>query len=342
MHSLRTESLICLTVAAVVVAASPALPQRLQVMERWSTGSAGRQVEFGSIGGMTEHLDGWIWISDPINRVVVALTADGARPERVALPGRGPGEVEGPDLLATHPRIGTGVYDAAQRMVHVFGSDGRFSRGIFVRNVIFFPKGFAFLASGEFVISGGIEGNPGTVHLHDANGALVRSWHPGQTTENPRAGLMVGGGAVSTTREGSILFSQAAPHEVVLYAATGRRIRRLASEGGLLRSIGDDFISEQGYRRTFDWYFPRSVAVFELPDGRILNVVWNYEESWSLWQVYEPNGRPVRQVRVRRAYRPWAIAANGDVLASYEHADTGEHIAVRLVLAWDGQVPPLR
>jgi hypothetical protein len=342
MHSLRAESLICLAVVALVVTGSPASPQRLQVMERWSTGSAARQVEFGSIGGMTEHLDGRIWISDPINRVVVALTADGARPERVALPGRGPGEVEGPDLLATHPRIGTGVYDVAQRIVHLFGSDGRFSRGIFIRNVIYFPKGFAFLPTGEFVISGGIEGNPGTVHLHDANGALVRSWHPGPSTENPRARLMVGGGAVSITREGRILFSQAAPHEVVLYATTGRRIRRLASETGLLRSIGDDFISERGHRRTFDWNFSRSVAVFEMPGGLILNVVWNNDENWSLWQVYERGGRRIHQIRVRRAYRPWALASNGDVLASYAHAETDEQIAVRLVLAWDGEVPPLR
>jgi hypothetical protein len=311
-------------------------------MERWNTARGPQIVEFAGIDGMTEHADGAIWIADAQNSTVISLSAAGANRRQLMRRGDGPGEVLTPTLLAGHSQFGSVVYDLGRGSLDVFGTDGAFRRRLYLVSRVMHPKGFAVLPSGEFLLGGGMDSNPYGIHLLDRNGAIVRSWHPVPVTEEPRAGWMVGGGPLTLTRAGEVLFSQAAPHEVLVYALSGRRLRRIARDERLLAPIGDDFISESGARRTFRWHFPRSVGVFELPDGRILNVVWNREESWSLWQVYEPNGRPVRQVRVRRAYRPWAIAANGDVLASYEHADTGEHIAVRLVLAWDGQVPPLR
>jgi hypothetical protein len=314
----------------------------LQIMERWNTARGPHAVEFIGINGMVEHPGGSIWISETRNSAVVALTASGLNRRYIARRGDGPGEVVGPSLLASHPAVGSVVYDLGRGSLDVFSVDGTFDRRVFLVSRVMHPKGFAVLPSGEFLLGGGMESNPYGIHLLDQNGAIVRSWHPVPVTEEPRAGWMVGGGPLALTRAGDVLFSQAAPHDVLIYALSGRRLRRIARDERILAPIGDDFISESGARRTFRWHFPQSAGVFELADGRILNVVWNREENWSLWQVYDLSGRIVRQVRVRRAYRPWAIAGNGDVLASYVHADTDEHIAVRLVLAWDGEVPPLR
>jgi hypothetical protein len=318
------------------------LSPTLQIMERWNTGRGPHVVEFASINGMAESPEGSIWVSETLSGAVATLSPSGVRRGYVTRRGDGPGESIGPSLIASHPAVGSVVYDLGRGSFDVFRPDGIFDRRLFLTSKVLNPKGFAVLPSGEFVLGGGIAENAYGFHLFDRQGMLRRSWHPVPVTEEPRAGWLVGGGPLAVTRAGEILVSQAAPHDVLVYALSGRRLRRIARDERILSPIGDDFISEGGGQRTFRWRFPQSAGVFELADGRILNVVWNREESWSLWQVYEPNGRPVRQVRVRRAYRPWAIAANGDVLASYVHAETDEHIAVRLVLAWDGHVTPLR
>ena len=110
--------------------------------------------------------------------------------------------------------------------------------------------------------------------------------------------------------------------------------RVFASDPDLLEPIGDDFIHETGagmnLRRTFNWYFPQSRAIFRLLDGRILNVVWKHDEGRSIWDVYSPQGKRIARQVFSRAYEPWALARNGDVLASYRDPETGEHIATRL------------
>lgn len=340
--SLQLVALIPLLLCGGAQARTDNAPATLQIMERWNTARGAEVLEFIGISGMTEHPDGSIWIAETRNSAVIALSASGLNRRYVAQSGDGPGEVVGPSLLASHSAIGSVVYDLGRGSLDVFGLDGKFDRRVYLVSRVLHPKGFAILPTGGFLLGGGMESNPYGVHLLDRSGALVRSWHPVPVTAEPRSGWMVGGGPLSLTRAGEVLFSQAAPHDVLVYDLSGRRLRRIARDEGLLAPIGDDFISEGGGRRTFRWHFPRSSGVFELADGRILNVIWNLEENWSLWQVYGSSGRLVRQVRVLRAYRPWALAANGDVLASYVDAETDEHVAVRLALAWNGVVPALR
>ncbi|MET0399617.1 MAG: hypothetical protein ABW277_22700, partial [Longimicrobiaceae bacterium] len=53
---------------------------------------------------------------------------------------------------------------------------------------------------------------------------------------------------------------------------------------------------------------------------RVLNEV----ESHTVWEVYRPDGKLVGRTRVPRAYQPWGMTRNGDVLASYLDPDTDE------------------
>jgi hypothetical protein len=91
-------------------------------------------------------------------------------------------------------------------------------------------------------------------------------------------------------------------------------------------------VRRRGNRRVFQWRFPQSAGVFRLADGTILNVVWNAPANTSTWEVYRPTGGLLVRKRFARAYRPWALARNGDVLATVVDASTGEVVVVRLAL----------
>lgn len=324
--------------SAVVVAALLALlgptvgsAQTLTVAERWSTRGTPAVLEFSVIAGMTETASGEVWISDALNRVVAAVNGSGGSLRIVARQGDGPGEVRAPGLWASYPDGGVAMYDLVRSAVEIFGRDGSFRRRIIIPKVLN-PKGFAVLPTGQIVLSGGITGNPGSIHLVSGAGRLERSWHPLPDARNPRARTLVAGGAVSALADGSILFSQAAPHRIMLYPTTGGKERVIASDSRLLEAVGDDFIVERDGKRTFRWRFPQSRAVYRLRSGNVLNVVWNAEERFSLWEVYSPAGKLLARSRVNRAYHPWAMARNGDVLASYQDPETDEHVAVRLAV----------
>lgn len=107
----------------------------------------------------------------------------------------------------------------------------------------------------------------------------------------------------------------------------------IAEDPRLIPAIGDEFIYRDGNARKFRWSFTRSFAVFALKDGRILNIVRDATAQTSLWELYERDGRLLTRERVRRAYKPFALTRDGDVLAAYEDLDTGEHFATRLRVA---------
>lgn len=75
---------------------------------------------------------------------------------------------------------------------------------------------------------------------------------------------------------------------------------------------------------------PQSRGLFRLQGGRILNVVWKHDEGRSIWDMYTPQGKRIARQVFSRAYEPWALARNGDILASYRAPETGVHRATRL------------
>lgn len=318
---------------AVSLAAS-ATQQSLHLSELWSTKGSPDVVEFGAIRGMAETSSGDIWISDQLLKLVLAVDSAGHNLRVVAREGNGPGEVRAPGFIWRTAGGELAIHDVAPPAIHVFRADGTFDHVVRLEHLVWNPKGFVVLPGGEFAISGGISRDSNAIHLFSPTGRLVGGMHRVPKTRDPQAGLMVAGGPLSVTRDGRLLFSQAAPHAIYSFASDAAQASLIASEPELVEPIGDDFIHDEGPDanrvRTFKWDFPRSRAVFELADGAILNVIWLQAEGASIWEVYAANGRLLARRRVDRAYVPWALTANGDVLASYEDPETGEAIAARL------------
>jgi hypothetical protein len=321
-----------LALLAGAIVCGTASAQALSIRERWTMKGAPGTLEFGSVDGMSEAADGSIWISDATSKVIATLNASGGGLRVVAEEGDGPGEVRGPSRSTLLPSGETGVYDMIRSAVDVFGPGGRFRRRVALPVVVFNPKGFAALGSGDFVLSGGVPSRAGAIHQFSPDGRLRRSWGPPPTARNARAAIMIAGGPVYPLPDGSILFSQSAPHWIAVYAPLGQRTRAIAANPSLAPLIGDRFVQERDGKRTFDWDYPRSAGVYRLRDGSILNVVQNSRENLTTWEVYRPDGKLVGRTRIARVYQPWGMTRNGDVLASYLDPDTDEAVAARLTL----------
>lgn len=325
----RPVDMIAVALAASM-ASTPSAAQVLDITELWSTTGSASIGEIAFVAGMGAGPGGSVWVSEGMGRgYVMAISADGSRVRIAARTGGGPGEVDSPTLISARPDGGVAIYDIGHQAIQVFGPDGSFIERIRLAAMVINPKGFAALRSGGFVISGGIIRNGYSIHHFGADGELVASWHPVPETQDPMAGVMVAGGPVQELDDGSILFSQAAPHLIVRFAGPEGAAHVVASEPRILPPIGDDFIriSGSGDSRVqrFDWFFPQSKGVFPLPEGRILNVIWLHERQVSVWEVYDQDGRRIVAREIDRAYEPWAVAANGDVFASYRDSDTDEH-----------------
>jgi hypothetical protein len=163
---------------------------------------------------------------------------------------------------------------------------------------------------------------------------LIYSWWPIRETKNPRAGWMVAGGPVACLPDGSILFSDASPHQTFRYSADGTEHKTLASDPKLLIAIGDEFITVHGASpsasTTFDWDFPQSRLVSLLPSGELLNVVEFHKAGRTLFQLYTSEGIPLTQTWVNTAYNAFSLTRNGDILARWTDPDTYEDYVVRL------------
>lgn len=288
---------------------------------------------FGAVEGIVETDAGEIWVSDPIGRAVLGLDAGGRRGRIVARDGDGPGEVRSPTLSARIPGGGVAIYDQGHDAVELFGRGGQFARRVTLSAKVLNPKGLAVLPNGQILLSGGLaSGGGGAVHRFAANGRLLGSWGAAARARNARAVGLISGGPLALLREGDVLYSQAAPHMLAIYSPGGKRRRRLAADRSVVAPIGDAFIQQRGNRRVFQWRFPQSAGVFRLPSSDVLNVVWNAQANTSTWEVYRPTGALVVRKRFARAYRPWAITQNGDVMATVIDAATGEATVVRLAV----------
>jgi len=321
--------------ACAFIGADVASAQRLTITEMWSTTGSPDVHQWVFVAGVGEAPDGGIWVSEGMARVGVVRLAAGGRGARVvARPGDGPGEVSDPSRFARTPAGGVAILDMGHRAVQVFDSAGRFVERVPLGVLVMNPKGFAVLRSGEFLITGGIARNPHQLHLFGPDGTLRTSWHPAPRTDDPMAGVMIAGGPVTQARDGSILFSQAAPHALIRFDRPGSAGRVIAEDRDLLPAIGDDFFRHTGSGANRvtrpNWFFPQSRAVCELGDGTLLNVVWFLERGTSLWEIYTPDGGRVARQWIRRAYVPWMLATDGTVLASYRDTETDEHRVARL------------
>ena len=258
---------------------------------------------------------------------------------KVARDGEGPGEVEGSDRIAVMPDGNMAVFDYSK--IEVYTATGESVRRVRLAVEVAWPKGFAVLPTGGFVISGGILSIGAAIHHFDPDGQLVKSWEEQSPALGFRERIVGSGGPLYSTNTG-LLYSQSAPHRIMLYEyAEGSwdvdppQGRMLAELPGMLVHPGDGVIFESGsgedWRRRFLPYFPQSRGVFQLPDGRILNVVVFKDDGYSVWQAFgSPEEGVMAQSRVDEAYVPWFLCEDGTILATRLNPETDIPVVVRL------------
>lgn len=299
----------------------------LDLIETWSSDEVDG-VELAWVDGVAETPTGMIWISDPSTPAVISVDPRGGDPTVIARGGDGPGEVQSPDRIALTPAGNVAVFDL-ERGVELFTPAGDHLRRIRFRVLLSWPRGFAALDGGRFVVSGGLPGVPGPLHLFDADGSLLASW------EQPS----------DATADGGLLYSQAAPHRIAKYSfspepSESPRGTPVAEMPSLLRHPGDGVVVETGegasLSRSFRPHFPQSAGIFQLDDGAVVNVIVYKDDGYSVWQVFrrDESGR-VRlagEARAEVAYMPWHLTTDGDFLASRTDPATDVPTVVRLKL----------
>ena len=336
-------------------------PEELTVVEVWTT--EGQEIADGltAITGLVEAADGRIWIADmwPLEGRVLVLDPETMRAEVVGRKGDGPGEVLLPGNMAAMPDGRIAVYDGLRRAIEVYDPDGEPFRRVQLRGAfIQSAHGFAVLATGGFVLTGAARPSESAVHYFDSDGEWVRGWRDRYplrdafpVSESEIAVMMAQGagtgGHVHALPDGSFLHAPRAPHEIVLFERSSTREndwteRPVVSMPELFEPPGITIVETNDEGGETSWSFrdawPRSMYVFGLGNGHILNVVDMGEEERWLWQVFDSQrgadgeAALVAQASLDRRYTLKSVRENGDILAALANPDTGVSHAVRLRL----------
>ncbi len=189
---------------------------------------------------------------------VLVLDPATMRTNVVGPPGDGPGEVRIPLHMTVTPDGGVAVLDGGRHAIEIYGATGQPVQRVQLQEPIVGHKGFTALAVGGFVITGYLPSSGAAVHYFNANGEHVLGWRqhpavpgapaPGSPWRNnlerdaAMAQLAVTGGWVHGLPDGSFLYSQAAPHEIVLFE------RSPTSEGQSLFQVFDQQDEGDGAR----------------------------------------------------------------------------------------------
>ncbi|HEU0054919.1 MAG TPA: hypothetical protein VFQ39_17155, partial [Longimicrobium sp.] len=277
--------------ARMGVAGLPGSTAAIAVQPVWEVKGPPR-LELGGVAGMGETGDGSVWITDDMNRRIVRVSADGTGFRVAARQGQGPGEFAVPTMIAPRPDGGVAVYDIERQSLELFSSSGAFEKSVPLDRQVINPKGFAILSNGEAILSGALAAGEGSIHRFGVDGRLRSSWYPIPRSRDEYESRLIAGGPVAARPDGGLYFSQAAPHRISMLTLQRNRTRQsiVAEDPHILRPIADDFSKIEGHWRTFRWWFPQSKGIFVLPDGRLLNIITNAEEGYSLWELYSRGG----------------------------------------------------
>ena len=333
----------------IVSAQERVLSHQLTVTEVWDYAGSTELGGFSYIDGLGEAGNGTIWISDasPGSGRVVLFNPLTDEATVVGRPGEGPGEVLSTTIIAIDPDGNIAVYDIARSSVELYSPTGEPVRRIRLPLRVEWVKGFVILPSGDFVLSGGVVGVNSAIHQFSREGRFLRSWgEAAQADKYWEASLVGTGGALHALPDGSLLYSQGAPHRITHYVPTdeGWSENHIAAVPDLLDAPGDAVIVEgveDGVPYlTFYVTYPQSRGVFQTGEGLILNVIVAADDGQSIWQLFDPDrttadGHSTLIAETRtQAYEPWFKGHNGDILAVRKNLDTDVPTVVRLRLAW--------
>ncbi len=281
-------SLATLQLASLSVAASAAVGQDLRhlaVTEAWSSEASPWTADLSRVVGLGSSA-GTLWISDalPGRLHVVDLASD--RLLATKTQGEGPDEVDAPGLVAAMPDGRIAVYDLGRVAIDAFSAAGEFERRLRLPVRVAWTKGFAVLPNGNFVVSGPVSGVDGAIHEFGSDGVRIASWGRMAVARDPRAAMIGTGGALHALDDGSLLYSQGAPHRIVRYslrgdveAGTDRWREEAVAEAPEMFDAPGDAVVVEGEDENGQWFrsfhvtYPQSKGIYARDDGSILNVV---------------------------------------------------------------------
>jgi len=344
-------------------------PAELSLREVWSADGETILDGLSIIMDLAETADGSIWILDtwPSQGRVLVLDPETMSARVVGETGEGPGEVDFPTNIAITPNGSVAVYDMRRRAVELYEANGDPARRVRLQSqgVTGFPRGFAVPASGGYLISRHSHTEPHAIHYFDDDGNWVRGWRerypPRNVFSRNESRIAVDmaqqdgtGGSVYALSNGSFLYSQQTPHEVVRFdvSSTEEEIgwieHPIVSMPELFESPGADIVQtfQEGGGPSYGYGppWPKSLEVLMLQDGHILNVVSLPEKEGLLWQVFRMGVDGQGAVLVADTLLPPSIlpnfvCGNGDVLAARRDIDTGLFEIVRLRLDFGESSP---
>lgn len=284
-------------------------PTTIEVTERWATrGQPGN--ELASVRGMAEDRRGQIWVADARLGALHVFNASGQYLRTVGRRGDGRGEFHLPGRLVRLADGRIAVHDEARPAVDVLSENGRSERRIALGARVTAPGGFAALPDGGWLVSGAAAGRAGELHVFGADGSLRTSWFA-PTGDTPPAG-----GPVAVLEDGSVLYASAMPHGVYHFPSPGSAGQQLAAVS-VARTAGENA--------------PIARALLPVGEGRVLLVVTHESANESVWYLFGPAGERLAETRLSRAYTPWALTVDGDLLVSYRDPTTDQTVAARLV-----------
>ncbi|WP_423928880.1 hypothetical protein [Candidatus Palauibacter sp.] len=276
----------------------------MTVTEVWVADGHTRLERLADVSGVAETPLGTVWIASSTEILAVDPSdPSGARDVMVTeRKGDGPGELLGAERIAITPDGDVAVHDLGRGAIEIYSAVGEPLRRVPLPFSVTWTKGFAVLASGDFVLSGGVPWIEAGLHHFSAAGEHLGSWADAAQAEEWLARVVGTGGALHALTDGSLLYSSGAPHSVVRYepppTGGGEPVGRTVSEmPALLEAPGDAVlvkgVDEEGVRYTsFDIWYPQSHAVFGLDGGRVLNVIRRRDGGGDLEtvrQLFEPN-----------------------------------------------------
>lgn len=293
----------------------------VQIVESWRTGI---DSEFGGAAGMAAWPDGTIWVGDDQQVAVWELSSDGSGSRKLTWSGSATGKV---DELRQVAVVGDSAFLIRGRDQLDMGTrDGSATRHLDLPPLQ--TWGFAALADGGFIVSGG--GYPGdphydhSVHRFDRDGTLTASWHPAFEHEDWRVVNYLTGSAVGLTGTGDLLVSDLAPFRITRYLEIDpdRPVLIVEDEDVIPSSELTRATAPESPSTIYQLRWNRSRYVGEMTDGNILNVALYYSDRrgrpYSLWTVVTADGSILASTRHDKAYRVWDRTPDGAYLASYD------------------------
>ena len=254
----------------IVAAQERDLSHQLTVTEVWDYDGSTELGGFSYVDGLGEAGNGTIWVSDASpgwGRVVLynPMTDEATV---VGRPGEGPGEVLSTTIIAIDPDGNIAMYDIARSSIELYSPTGEPVRRIRLPHRVTWVKGFDVLPSGDFVLSGGVVGVNSAIHQFSREGRFLRSWGESAQADDWEARIVGTGGALHALPDGSLLYSQGAPHRIAHYLPTdeGWSEYQIAAFPDLIDAPRDAVIVEgveDGVPyRTFHVTYPQSRGVF--------------------------------------------------------------------------------